>query len=209
MKRVVQLVGNGDNASLFFKEPRPGMKLTCNLPPFNVAGTYASVIVDFKMMKAMQEGSIQVPGEWILGMRPKIHMEKNPTFYMRHSHQVKEFYTELPKYVANYTDFNCGHMATHYAANKVKADEIHLYGFDSIFDFNLRSCSDFYLGSDRGNQNNNRLANNWRPVWENMFKEFPNTKFFLHHIHDAIKINIGNNVEIVTYDSKAQVPQNT
>lgn len=208
MKRVVQLVGNGDNASLFFKEPRPGMKLTCNLPPFNVAGTYASVIVDFKMMKAMQEGSIQVPGEWILGMRPKIHMEKNPTFYMRHSHQIKEFYTVLPEYVANYTDFNCGHMATHYAANKVKADEIHLYGFDSIFDFNLRSCSDFYLGSDRGNQNNNRLANNWRPVWENMFKEFPNTKFFLHHMHDAIKINIGNNVEIVTYDSKAQVPQN-
>ena len=209
MKRVVQLVGNGDNASLFFKEPRPGMKLTCNLPPFNVAGTYASVIVDFKMMKAMQEGSIQVPGEWILGMRPKIHMEKNPTFYMRHSHQIKEFYTVLPEYVANYTDFNCGHMATHYAANKVKADEIHLYGFDSIFDFNLRSCSDFYLGSDRGNQNNNRLANNWRPVWENMFKEFPNTKFFLHHMHDAIKINIGNNVEIVTYDSKAQIPQNT
>ena len=208
MKRVVQLVGNGDNASLFFKEPRPGMKLTCNLPPFNVAGTYASVIVDFKVMKAMQEGSIQVPGEWILGMRPKIHMEKNPTFYMRHSHQIKEFYTVLPKYVANYTDFNCGHMACHYAANKVKADEIHLYGFDSIFDFNLRSCSDFYLGSDRGNQNNNRLANNWRPVWENMFKEFPNTKFFLHHMHDAIKINIGNNVEIVTYDSKAQVPQN-
>jgi len=209
MKRVVQLVGNGDNASLFFKEPRPGMKLTCNLPPFNVAGTYASVIVDFKMMKAMQEGSILVPGEWILGMRPKIHMEKNPTFYMKHSHQIKEFYTVLPEYVANYTDFNCGHMATHYAANKVKADEIHLYGFDSIFDFNLRSCSDFYLGSDRGNQNNNRLANNWRPVWENMFKEFPNTKFFLHHMHDAIKINIGNNVEIVTYDSKAQVPQNT
>ena len=208
MKRVVQLVGNGDNASLFFKEPRPGMKLTCNLPPFNVAGTYASVIVDFKMMKAMQEGSVIIPGDWILGMRPKIHMEKNATFYLRHSHQVKEFYTVLPKYVANYTDFNCGHMACHYAANKVKADEVHLYGFDSIFDFNLRSCSDFYLGSDRGNQNNNRLANNWRPVWENMFNEFPNTTFFLHHIHDAIKINKGNNVKIITYDSKAVVPQN-
>ena len=207
MKRVVQLVGNGDNASLFFKEPRPGMKLTCNLPPFNVAGTYASVIVDFKMMKAMQEGSVIIPGDWILGMRPKIHMENNPTFHIKYSKQVKEFYTVLPKYVANYTDFNCGHMACHYAANKVKADEIHLYGFDSIFDFNLRSCSDFYLGSDRGNMNNNRLANNWRPVWENMFKEFPNTKFILHHVHDAIKINIGNNVEIVTYDSKAQVPQ--
>tara|TARA_B100000214_G_C23918760_1_gene605010 strand:- start:364 stop:984 length:621 start_codon:yes stop_codon:yes gene_type:complete len=206
MKRVVQLVGNGDNASLFFKAPRPGMKLTCNLPPFTVAGTYASVIVDFKMMKAIQEGSVQVPGQWILGMRPKIHLDKHPTFYIRVSPQVKEFYTVLPNYVANYTDFNCGHMAAHYAANKVKADEIHMYGFDSIFDFNLRSCSDFYLGSDRGNMNNNRLANNWRPVWENMFKEFPNTKFILHHTHDAIKFPVGDNVEIVVYDSKAKVP---
>ena len=112
----------------------------------------------------------------------------------------------LPNYVANYTDFNCGHMAAHYAANKVKADEIHMYGFDSIFDFNLKSCSDFYLGSDRGNMNNNRLANNWRPVWQNMFKEFPNTKFILYHTHDAIKCPVGDNVEIVVYDSKAKIP---
>ena len=205
MKRVVQLVGNGDNASLFFKEPRPGMKLTCNLPPFNVAGVYATVIVDFKFMKAIQDMSLQCPGDWILGMRPKIHMDRNPTFYVKHSHQVKEFYTELPKYVDNYTDFNCGHMAAHYAANKVKADEIHMYGFDSIFDFNLKSCSDFYLGSDRGNQNNNRLANNWRPVWKNMFDEFPNTKFILHHIHNAIKFDVGSNVDVVTYDGKANM----
>jgi hypothetical protein len=96
-------------------------------------------------------------------------------------------------------------MAVHYAANKVKADEIHMYGFDSIFDFNLRSCSDFYLESDRGNMNTNRLANNWRPVWENMFKEFPNTKFVLHHIHDAIKIKVTNNVHVIKYDDKAKM----
>ena len=59
----------------------------------------------------------------------------NPDYYMKVSKQVKEFYTELPNYAANYTDFNCGHMAAHYSANKLKADEIHLYGFDSIFDF--------------------------------------------------------------------------
>ena len=205
MKRIVQLVGNGDNASLFFKEPRPGMKLTCNLPPFDVAGVYATVIVDFKFMKAIQDMSLQCPGDWILGMRPKIHMDRNPTFYVKHSHQVKEFYTVLPKYVDNYTDFNCGHMAAHYAANKVKADEIHMYGFDSIFDFNLKSCSDFYLGSDRGSQNNNRLTNNWRPVWKNMFDEFPNTKFILHHIHNAIKFDVGSNVDVVTYEGKANI----
>ncbi len=199
--RIVQLVGNGDHASLFHKGSRPGMKLTCNLPPFPVNGVYATVMVDFKMMKALHEGSLNIPGDWILGMRPKIWMDQQSTFYVKHSHQVKEFYTELPKYVANYTDFNCGHMACHYAANKVKADEIHMYGFDSIFDFNLKSCSDFYLNSDRGAMNNNRLATNWRPVWQKMFNEFPNTKFILHHIHDSIKFQVGDNVDVVTYTS--------
>ena len=203
--KVVHIVGNGDQASLFHKEQRNGMKLTCNIPPWPVKGAYGTIMVDFKMMRALHEGSLTIPGDWILGMRPKIWMDQQPTFYVKHSHQVKEFYTVLPKYVANYTDFNCGHMAVHYAANKVKADEVHLYGFDSIFDFNLRSCSDFYLNSDRGNMNTNRLANNWRPVWENMFKEFPDTKFILHHTHNAIKVNITKNVDIVTYDSKAKM----
>ena len=168
--KVVHIVGIGDQASLFHKEQRNGMMLTCNIPPWPVKGAYGTIMVDFKMMRALHEGSLTIPGDWILGMRPKIWMDQQPSFFIKHSYQVKEFYTVLPKYVANYTDFNCGHMAVHYAANKVKAEEIHLYGFDSIFDFNLRSCSDFYLGSDRGNMNTNRLANNWRPVWQNMFK---------------------------------------
>ena len=136
--KVVHVVGNGDQASLFHKKERVGMKLTCNIPPWPVAGAYGTIMVDFKMMRALHEGSLQIPGDWILGMRPKIWMDQKPTFYLKHSHQVKEFYTVLPKYVANYTDFNCGHMAVHYAANKVKAEEINLYGFDSIFDFNLK-----------------------------------------------------------------------
>ena len=96
-------------------------------------------------------------------------------------------------------------MAVHYAANKVKAEEIHMYGFDSIFDFNLRSCSDFYLNSDRGIMNTNRLANNWSPVWQKMFNEFPNTNFILHHIHDAIKFQIPSNVSVKTYEGKAKM----
>ena len=174
--KVVHIVGNGDQASLFHKEQRNGMKLTCNIPPWPVKGAYGTIMVDFKMMRALHEGSLTIPGDWILGMRPKIWMDQKPGFYLKFSSQVKEFYTTLPKYVSNYTDFNCGHMAVHYAANKIKADEVHKYGFDSNFDFNMRSCSDFYLNSDRGNMNTNRLATNWRPVWSNMFKEFPNTK---------------------------------
>tara|TARA_Y100001954_G_C15730479_1_gene563018 strand:- start:234 stop:857 length:624 start_codon:yes stop_codon:yes gene_type:complete len=201
MKRTVHIIGNGDHAGYFWNEPRHGMKLTCNVPPFTPPQVYATIMVDFKMMKAINEGSVTVGGEWIIGMRPKIYMGNNPTFHLKYSHHIKEFYTVLPKYVSNYTDFNCGHMAVHYAANKVKAEEIHMYGFDSLFDFNLRSTSDLFLNSDRGNNNNNRLANNWRPVWENMFREFPNTKFVLYHKHNAIKCNISSNVHVVTYDT--------
>ena len=207
MKRIVHIIGNGDHAGYFWNEPRHGMKLTCNVPPFTPPQVYATIMVDFKMMKAINEGSVTVGGEWIIGMRPKIYMGNNPSFHLKYSHHIKEFYTVLPKYVSNYTDFNCGHMAVHYAANKVKAEEIHMYGFDSLFDFNLRSTSDLFLNSDRGNNNNNRLANNWRPVWENMFREFPNTKFVLYHKHNAIKCNISSNVHIVTYDTMNTPPQ--
>jgi len=129
----------------------------------------------------------------------KIH--HNPQYYLKVAPHVKEFYTVLPKYVANYTDFNCGHMAAHYSANKLAADEIHMYGFDSLFDFNMNSVSDINLQSDRGGANNLRLSDNWRPIWQHMFREFPNVKWVLHHTHDRIKVNVDNNVDIVTYNN--------
>ena len=200
MPRVVHVIGNGDSSLLYEAEPRKGLKLGCNRIGFPVPDKFASCIVDYKFMQAMTNKEIDLPGQWILGFRPKHWMEMHPEYYIKVSHQVKEFYTELPKYAANYTDFNCGHMATHYAANKLKADVIHMYGFDSIFDFNLKSGSDFSLNSDRGGANNLRLADNWRPIWQSMFREFSDTKFVLHYLHDKLKINIDNNVEVKIYD---------
>ena len=196
MSRTVHLIGNGDNATMY--KPSKGIKVTCNIPPVEVANVYTTCLVDFKMMKAMTGGSVVIPGEWTLGHRPKIWMEQRPEFYMKVAQNIKGFYLTLPKYVANYTDFNCGHMAAHYSANELKAEEIHMYGFDSIFDFNIRSCTDLYLNSDRSLSNNNRLANNWRPVWRNLFNEFPNTQFVLYHEHNNAKIDLGKNVEVIT-----------
>ena len=220
--RVVHIIGNGDQSQLFnspgalkpsgnivadpsgMKSPgapvhRPGIKLTCNLPPFPVKGAYATCMVDFKMMLSLAKGEIEVPGEWILGFRPKHFMQKHPAIYMKRAAQIKEFFIDKPGYVKNYTDFNCGHMATYYAIKRLKADEINLYGFDSIFDMNLRSSSDFYQNSNRDANSNIRLNNNWRPIWQNMFNEFHNIKFILHHIHNNIKFPVRENVEIQTY----------
>lgn len=196
MAKVAHVIGNGDNAAMY--KPAKGLKITCNLPPFQVANTYTTCIVDFKMMKAIHEGSVVVPGEWVLGARPKKYMEMNPNFNLRYASQVKGYYTVLPNYAGNYTNFNCGHMAVHYTANGLKCDEIHMYGFDSIFDMNLRSSSDLFLNSDRGTHNTVRLANNWRPIWHQMFEEFPQTQFILYHKHDNIKFNLPKNVVIRT-----------
>lgn len=195
MARVGHIIGNGDNASLY--KPEKGYKITCNLPPFTIDNVYTTCMVDFKMMKAIAEGSVAVPGEWVLGARPKKFMELNPAFHMKYARQIKEYYTILPEYAKNYTNWNCGHLAAHYTANKLGCDEIHMYGFDSMFDFNLRSYSDLFLVSDRDPANSLRLSDNWRPIWQQLFKEFPKTQFVLHHRHNNIKFEIPENVEIV------------
>ncbi|HAW05688.1 MAG TPA: hypothetical protein DCW83_13440 [Saprospirales bacterium] len=197
MSKVAHLIGNGDNASMY--KPAKGIKITCNLPPFTVRNTYATTIVDFKMCKAITEGSVVIPGDWIMGYRPSIWYDKNEgNFKMRFGSQIREFYKVLPEYAKNYTNLNCGHFAAHYIANKIKATEIHLYGFDSLFDMNLRSSTDFVLNSDRGATNNVRLNDNWRPIWQGIFNEFSDTQFVLYHKHNNIKFSVPKNVEIRT-----------
>lgn len=209
MGKVVHILGNGDKANFWHYVPKgkDDIKLICNLPPFEVPidEIYATCMVDFKMMAALTANALNLDAyRWVLGNRPKIWMTapNNSMFYFKYAPNIREFYLTVPKYAGNATNFNCGHMAVHYAAQKHQADEIHMYGFDSIFDFNMRSFTDTVLSSDRGDANNFRLLGNWRPIWTGIFKEFPNTKFVMHHDHTDVKIEISNNVEIVVHDPK-------
>jgi len=221
MARVVHVIGNGDSSSLYTRQPRKGLKLCCNQVPFEVPDKWATVMVDFKMMDALTRAKkgdptgLTIPGNWVLGFRPKKWMESRPNFHMQVASQIREFYTDLPRYTwdvnkgedmgKGYTNWNCGHMATHYACNRLKADEVHLYGFDSCFDFNMNSFTDLVLQSDRGLMNNQRLSSNWRPIWENMFKEWPNTKFVFHYFHNAFKMKTQPNVEAIIYSKKETI----
>lgn len=205
MAKTVHVIGNGDSAQFYQQEQnRKGLKLVCNLPPFDVPDQYATCIVDFKMMATIAKGELDPPGEWVLGMRPNVYCEKNPGFHMKIAGRIKEFYLKKPSYAVNYTDFNCGHFAVYYAAQKLKAERIHMWGFDSIFDFNLRSYTDLVLNSDRGNMNNHRLAENWRPLWKNIFNDFSDgrVEFVLHHFHDQLKFDVKDNVKIEVHTKK-------
>ena len=79
----------------------------------------------------------------------------------------------------------------------MKATEIHMYGFDALFDMNIESFTDLLLESDRGANNTHRLATTWRKVWQSMFAEFPDVQFNLHHPHNHLKFPKPENVNLI------------
>lgn len=202
----VNVLGNGNSAGMF-QRGTEGKLLVCNMPPFEIPRkeVHATCMVDYKMMMALAKGQVKLDMyDWVLGNRPRHWMEMNPSFYMKYSGCIKTFHTHVPKYAQlpgqtpaqAATNYSCGHMAMDYACRQMKATEVHIYGFDSMFETNLDSFTDLMLESDRSSQNTHRLANNWRPIWTNFFKEFSGVNFYLHHTHDRIKFSIPNNVTI-------------
>ena len=148
-KNIVHILGNGDMATLMpedIRQEREGKMFICNTPPFEVKNVYACCMVDFKMMNALQDGKCNLDKyDWILGTRPRLWVEKNTTFYLKYSQNIKGFHTYVPTYAQlpghsveeAATNYSCGHMATDYACRKMKATEIHMYGFDAMFDLDL------------------------------------------------------------------------
>ena len=84
MTDKIHILGNGDTATLMPQSTRNGQDgkvIVCNQPPFNVKA-YACALVDFKMMKALQEGSVNLDMfNWVCGNRPKMHMAKHASLH--------------------------------------------------------------------------------------------------------------------------------
>lgn len=205
MKRV-NVLGNGESARIFTKGTE-GLLLVCNMPPIELPAeeVFASCIVDYKMMKALQDGEVDLGMyDWILGTRPRRWMEKTPNFYLKYSQRIRAFHTHVPPYAQlpghkleeAATNYSCGHMATDYACRIMKATEVHLYGFDAMFDMNLNSYTDKFLNSDRSPLNVHRMASNWRPIWSAFFREFKNVQFVIHHTHPEIKLKLPENARV-------------
>lgn len=211
--RRVNVLGNGDSWPLF-EQGTPGDLLVCNMPPIRLKPreVFASCMVDFKMMIALEKGEVKLDQyDWVLGTRPRRWMEKSPTFYLKYSPNIKGFHTHVPPYAQlpghkleeAATNYSCGHMAVDYACRSMRATEVHLYGFDAMFDMNLASYTDKFLKSDRSALNVHRMASNWRPIWSHFFREFSNTKFVIHHVHSDIKFKLPENatIEVGSWDT--------
>lgn len=206
----VNILGNGDHWKLF-ERGSEGKLIVCNAPPidFTPEEVYATCMVDFKMMKALHEGKTNLGKyDWILGTRPRKWMEMQPTFYLKYAQNIKGFHTHVPSYAKlpghsltqAATNYSCGHMAVDYACRVMKATEVHLYGFDSMFDMNLKSHTDNFLQSDRSALNTHRMSSNWRPIWSKFFKEFDKTQFYIYHSHSGVKFHNNDNVNIIVQE---------
>ena len=57
MTKRINILGNGNHAGLY-QRGSPGTLLICNMPPMEIPPeeVYATCMVDYKMMKALQEG---------------------------------------------------------------------------------------------------------------------------------------------------------
>jgi hypothetical protein len=94
-------------------------------------------------------------------------------------------------------------MGLHWICNELKATEVHMYGFDSLFGFDITSTSDMILPSDRENMNTQRLTAKWRPIFKGIFDEFKEqTKFILYHPKGELFITQPENIEIVRSTKK-------
>ena len=199
--RRVNVLGNGDHAGLYEKGT-DGELVVCNMPPISLTKeeVYASCMVDFKMMEALEKGEVKLDEyDWVLGRRPRRWMEVKPSFYLKYSQNIKGFHTYVPPYAQlpghklseAATNYSCGHMAVDYACRTMKATEVHLYGFDAMFDMNLSSFTDNFLKSDRSALNVHRMASNWRPIWSGFFREFSNTQFIKFSLPENATVEVG------------------
>ena len=57
------------------------------------------------------------------------------------------FFTKLPKYAANFTDLNCGHMAVYFAALHLKAERIHMWMKSNPKNKWVQRLGNIWLGS--------------------------------------------------------------
>lgn len=197
---IVHVLGNGPSQQLWFNAETKGQVVACNMPYQVVPKErlWASIIGDFKVMRAINEGSLDLSHmPWVFGTRPKMYCDQNPSFHMKWAQNIREFYTYVPPYSANATDWSAGHLAVHYTCMRLQPKELHMWGFDSMFSHDLSSASDLLIESNREANNRFRMNAVWRPIWQNLFQEMNNVNFVIHYDKKAnLQFEVTDNVRV-------------
>ena len=168
----IHVIGNGPSNSLFDVEHE--YRIACNIPQHGIQYNALSII-DVVVVNWMSDNNYNPSVPVLCTKKVKDHaVKKNREGHWFETYQIKHRYS-------------AGHHAVEHHAPMT--DEIHLWGFDSIWTENFGSQMDTLV--PRGKRPNLNLQ--WIPHWKNIFEQYHETRFVIHAPQDAVLPQLGNN----------------
>lgn len=155
---ISQLIGNGSSNTLY--KPLNAFTVACNIP--NVKHYDAVSMIDDKIPQLMDKENIKITvpvwcSDNVVRCSQRLGIKLD----------IRTIYQRVHKQ-------NSGHYAARELAKT--HDELHLWGFDSLWSDDLTSRMDQKI------PRNGRPALNrhWHPLWQAIFDEHSHCKFIIH-----------------------------
>lgn len=169
----VHIIGNGASNSLFDVDAE--YRIACNIPQHGIQYNCLAII-DIVVVNWMKDNNYQPNVPIMCTNKVKEHAVKQN----RNGHWFDVFEIKHR--------YSAGHHAVEHHASMT--DEIHLWGFDSIWTNEYASQMDTLV--PRGRRPN--LNQQWLPHWQNIFADAKNTQFIIHAPEHAQLPTLGDNV---------------
>jgi len=161
MAKIINIVGNGSSSRLF---KHMGLfTVACNIPPKNIQYNTLSII----------------DNQPILWMKTNSWQPRVPVLCTESVKNMAQSKGRTGDWRAVYektSRWNSGHHAVKYFCETQSVDQIHLWGFDSVYTEDLTSVQDSVIIRHR----RPNLNQHWRPIWNTLFDSFPNTEMIFH-----------------------------
>ena len=173
----IHILGNGPSLLNFDKST--GIRVGCNFaqPDLNPDWT---MIADIKPVKKLYEG-YQLVCPAVLSERANDYIHKKTIKLSEDRIQIRRVVPFI-KYedIHEKWGMNSAQHAVHYALEENQADEVHLWGCDSLWSTNIESSTDALVHKDLVFMNSQNIYFTWRDYWNRIFEDNPKTIFVVH-----------------------------
>ena len=174
---TAHVIGNGESNSLY--TPQSGTIMVCNIPKHNHPFDLYSII-DTRVIQYLMKEKLELLDKPVWGTQVvKDFAKKN---------KIKGEFLHVYENIHRY---NSGHHAVFWLSKKY--NEIHIWGFDSMWSDDLLSQMDDRVKRPKRPP----LNKQWRPHWNNLFKKYPLVKYYIHQPTNTETVEWSKNVETI------------
>lgn len=190
---AIHILGNGPSLRLFDRDsyPNSDVFVGCNFSDTELRPDF-TVLIDVRAMKQFTRGDngydLKIPA--VLSSRAYNYLDKDAGWNKVASGKIEikdVMPLERDRRIAKRLSMNSGQHATVYSIRKyVDQKEIHLWGIDSFWSYDLESMTDAIV---RPNQKTNRVkptvTRQWNGYWHKIFTDYSSHDFVIHKPIDA------------------------